>query len=98
MTGGAAAAAVGLMTGKCPEVIKVEPPIGKTLYLDVIPGAMGVCSVIKDAGDDPDVTDKSEIVTQVESFPKREKSLSLAARDRCITEEGLKLPVGRICH
>ena len=57
MTGGAAAAALWLVTGKCPEVIRVETPIGKTLYLDVIPKEPGVCGVIKDAGDDPDVTD-----------------------------------------
>lgn len=95
MTGGAAAAAIWLTTGKCPDVVKVETPIGKTLYLDVIPGAMGVCSVIKDAGDDPDVTDKSEIVTQVELLPEEGEITFVGGEGvGVITEEGLKLPVG----
>ena len=34
MTGGAAASAIWQLTGTCPDVIKVETPIGKPLYLD----------------------------------------------------------------
>ena len=49
-------------------VVKVDTPIGKTLYLDIIPREFGVCGVVKDAGDDPDVTNGSEIVTKVELF------------------------------
>ena len=41
MTGGAAASAIWQLTGQCPDVIKVETPIGKTLYLDVIPKSFG---------------------------------------------------------
>ena len=37
MTGGAEASVIWQTTGKCPSVVKVETPIGKTLYLDIIP-------------------------------------------------------------
>ena len=68
MTGGAEASVIWQTTGKCPSVVKVETPIGKTLYLDIIPKEFGVCGVVKDAGDDPDVTNGSEIITKVELF------------------------------
>ena len=55
MTGGAEASVIWQTTGKCPSVVKVDTPIGKTLYLDIIPREFGVCGVVKDAGDDPDV-------------------------------------------
>ncbi|MCD8021290.1 MAG: cobalt-precorrin-5B (C(1))-methyltransferase, partial [Clostridiales bacterium] len=114
MTGGAAAAAQWIVTGICPDVIRVDTPIGKTLYLDVIPKSertdlsqevvskseetntsiemntskdfntfaekgrsvnrdrvLRTCGIIKDAGDDPDVTGGSEIVTTVELLPEK---------------------------
>lgn len=71
MTGGAEASVIWQTTGKCPSVVKVETPIGKTLYLDIIPKEFGVCGVVKDAGDDPDVTNGSEIITKVELFDGR---------------------------
>ena len=37
MTGGAEASVIWQTTGKCPSVVKVDTPIGKTLYLDIIP-------------------------------------------------------------
>ena len=53
MTGGAEASVIWQTTGKCPSVVKVDTPIGKKLYLDIIPREFGVCGVVKDAGDDP---------------------------------------------
>lgn len=95
MTGGAAAAAIWQLTGQCPNVIRVETPIGKTLYLDVIPKTFGTCSVVKDAGDDPDVTNGSEIVTSVRiSEEKGEITFIGGEGIGVITQEGLKLPVG----
>lgn len=95
MTGGAAAAALWLTTGKCPDVVRVDTPIGKTLYLDVIPKAPGTCAIIKDAGDDPDVTHGSEIITRVDLLPG-EGEIRFAGGEGVgtITQEGLKLPVG----
>ena len=65
MTGGAEASVIWQTTGKCPSVVKVETPIGKTLYLDIIPKEFGVCGVVKDAGDDPDVTTGAWIYAKV---------------------------------
>lgn len=138
MTGGAAAAAQWIVTGKCPDVIRVDTPIGKTLYLDVIPKSertdlsqevvskseetntsiemntskdfntfaekgrsvnrdrvLRTCGIIKDAGDDPDVTGGSEIVTTVELLPEKGE-ISFVGDEGIgvVTQEGLKLPVG----
>ena len=95
MTGGATAAALWLTTGKCPDVIKVETPIGKTLYLDVIPKEKGTCGIVKDAGDDPDVTNGSEVITSVKILPE-DGEITFVGDDGIgtITQEGLKLPVG----
>ncbi len=95
MTGGATAAALWLTTGKCPDVIKVEMPIGKTLYLDVIPKEKGTCGIVKDAGDDPDVTNGSEVITSVKILPE-DGEITFVGDDGIgtITQEGLKLPVG----
>ena len=95
MTGGAAAAALWLTTGKCPDIITVETPIGKTLYLDVIPKEKGTCGIVKDAGDDPDVTNGSEVITSVEILPE-DGEITFVGGDGIgtITQEGLKLPVG----
>ena len=95
MTGGAAAAALWLTTGTCPEVVEVETPIGRTLYLDVSPKEKGVCGIVKDAGDDPDVTNGSEVITKVELLPE-DGAITFVGGDGIgtVTEEGLKLPVG----
>ena len=95
MTGGAAAAALWLTTGTCPEVVEVETPIGRTLYLDVIPKEKGVCGIVKDAGDDPDMTNGSEVITKVELLPE-DGAITFVGGDGIgtVTEEGLKLPVG----
>ena len=95
MTGGAAAAALWLTTGKCPDVIRVDTPIGKTLYLDVIPKTPGTCGIIKDAGDDPDVTHGSEIITTVKILEEDGEIRFMGGEGiGTITQEGLKLPVG----
>ena len=96
MTGGAAASALWQMTGTCPSVVKVETPIGKICYLDIIPGEFGTCTVIKDAGDDPDVTDQSRVVTRVE-FSDEEGEISFVGGEGIgtVTQEGLKIPPGQ---
>jgi cobalt-precorrin-5B (C1)-methyltransferase len=95
MTGGAAAAALWLITGKCPDVIRVDTPIGKTLYLDVVPKTPGTCGIVKDAGDDPDVTNGSEIITSVEILEEDGEIRFVGGEGiGTITQEGLKMPPG----
>ena len=96
MTGGAEASVIWQTTGKCPSVVKVDTPIGKTLYLDIIPREFGVCGVVKDAGDDPDVTNGSEIVTKVELFEEEGDIFFFGGEGvGTITQEGLKIPPGQ---
>ncbi len=95
MTGGAAASALWQMTGNCPDVVRVDTPIGKTLYLDVIAHEYGTCGIIKDAGDDPDVTHGSEIITRVD-ISEEDGEITFVGGEGVgtITQDGCKVPVG----
>lgn len=95
MTGGAAASALWQTTGRCPDIVEVETPIGKTLYLEVIPRGSGACGIIKDAGDDPDVTHGSEVITSVEILD-RDGPISFIGGEGIgrVTQKGLKIPPG----
>ncbi len=96
MTGAAAASAIWQTEGHCPAVIRVDTPIGKTLYLDVIPGEDFSCTVIKDAGDDPDVTNGSRVISRVEILPE-DGEITFAGGEGIgtVTMEGLKIPPGQ---
>ena len=95
MTGGASASALWQTTGTCPPVIRVDTPIGKTLYLDVIPKEYGACAIVKDGGDDPDVTTGCQIITRVEIMDHDgEITFSGGEGVGIITQDGLKYPVG----
>ncbi len=95
MTGGAAASAIWQTTGRCPDMVEVETPIGKTLYLEVIPRENRACGIIKDAGDDPDVTHGSEVITQVEILDENGPISFIGGKGiGRVTQEGLKIPPG----
>lgn len=96
MTGGAAASAIWQTTGRCPDVIRVDTPIGKTLYLDVVPGPYGTCTIIKDAGDDPDITNGSEVITRVD-IGETDGDITFVGGKGIgtVTQEGLKIPPGQ---
>ena len=95
MTGGAAASAIWQLTGHCPDTIEVETPIGKTLYLEVIPEGDGACGIIKDAGDDPDVTHGSKIITSVQILEEDGPIRFVGGEGiGMVTQEGLKIPPG----
>lgn len=64
-TAAAVAAATSLLKGQCPETVPVRLPDGETLHLPVQYG-QGYAACVKDAGDDPDVTDGLEIRARVE--------------------------------
>lgn len=71
----ARAAAVGLVTGQVPEQIKCLLPNGNRVKFDVIDG---YCEedrthavVIKDAGDDPDVTNKARLTADLRRLPNQ---------------------------
>lgn len=94
-TAAAMASAIWQMEGKCPVSMEVDTPIGKKLLLPVVPMSDGVCGVVKDAGDDPDVTDGCTVVVQVkmEDF-KGPVAFCAGEGVGTVKSEGLKVPVG----
>lgn len=66
---GASKAAAYMLMGEEPELVEIDTPSGVVLHLAVnsrkLDKDQAVCSIIKDAGDDPDVTDGVEIFARV---------------------------------
>jgi cobalt-precorrin-5B (C1)-methyltransferase len=101
----AAAAAQGalreLLELPCLETVEVDLPGGGSLSIPLHAhgrqGSRGEAAVIKDAGDDPDVTNGAEIRTQVWRLPRGDKEeiifLGGAGVGR-VTKPGLVLAVG----
>lgn len=67
--GAAKAAAIGLLTGSIPEYVEIDTPAGVVLKLRVenpiVEEDTASCCIVKDAGDDPDMTDGMEIYARV---------------------------------
>lgn len=99
-TGSCAAAAalarcLWLRDGKCPEQVCITVPEGRQYIPNIIPHGDGSCGVIKDSGDDPDITNGMEIISKVELLDG-DGGICFAAGEGVgiITEEGLKIPKG----
>jgi cobalt-precorrin-5B (C1)-methyltransferase len=97
---GAAQAAVRMLAGQAaPDWVEVEAPNGRILTLPVgdcrMERGTARCSVVKDAGDDPDVTDGIKVFAQA-SF-RDEAGVVIEAGEGIgrVTLPGLKIPVGR---
>ena len=66
-TTGSCAAAAALASclwqrdGVCPERVSIVVPAGRTYAPEIVPHEDFLCGVIKDAGDDPDITNGAEI-------------------------------------
>ena len=95
----ARAAAIGLVTGQVPEQIESMLPNGQRVTFTV---AEGCCDakhahavVIKDAGDDPDCTDKAHLTADLELLPELKNEIVLAGGEGVgtITMRGLGLEV-----
>ncbi len=89
-----------LLTGYCPELVMVSLPDREKLNIPV--NSCGLnrsgtseCTVIKDAGDDPDVTHKAVIGARVSTLPESE-GIVIAAGEGVgrITKPGLELAPG----
>lgn len=97
-TAAAKAAIMALLTGKKVKDIDFKIPEGETLHMPVesvaIKGNSAIASVVKDAGDDPDVTDKSLISVKV-SFAEHDGIRFFGGEGiGTVTLPGLGLPVG----
>lgn len=68
-TAGAKAAAIGLLTGRCPKRVTITLPRGETPAFEIVDssvaGDAARAAVQKDAGDDPDVTHGALVQTEV---------------------------------
>lgn len=97
-TAAAKAATIGLVTGVIPEVVTIHLPAGRdatfALHQRRFEGDAVLCSVIKDAGDDPDVTHGAEICARVSR--RAEPGIELAGGQGVgtVTRPGLGLPIG----
>ena len=81
--------------GKCPGQVCITVPEGRKYAPEVIAHPDGSCGVVKDSGDDPDITKGMEIVARVELMPEDGEIRFRAGRGvGIITEPGLKFPVG----
>jgi cobalt-precorrin-5B (C1)-methyltransferase len=102
-TGTAAAAAAGaaclvLLDRGWPESVPVQLPIGRVLDIPINllawDGEDAAAGVVKDAGDDPDVTHGAEIIATVRRVPEPGIHLRGGPGVGTVTRPGLELPVG----
>lgn len=93
----AQAAALLLLTGKVPAELRLDTPGGLTFTLPVeqphLDGDAAVCTVRKDAGDDPDITNGVGITAAVRRAPEGVMIDGGAGVGR-VTRPGLAMPVG----
>jgi cobalt-precorrin-5B (C1)-methyltransferase len=101
-TAAATAAYQALLTGDFPDPVSITLPRGEeprfSLKRAELSGPQATASVIKDAGDDPDVTHGAEIVVTVALEPGGEKNRGVIFRAGegvgTVTRPGLALAVG----
>lgn len=94
----AKAATLALLTGKWPEQVVVTLPIGETTTMTPVEQQMGegwaFCCMVKDAGDDPDVTHGALICARVRLTDTPGIMLKGGKGVGVVTRPGLGLPVG----
>lgn len=94
----AKAAAIALITGKRLEKVSVELPDGEQVELKThgirCEDGKGFCCVVKDAGDDPDVTNGAEVWAEVEL--RRNGGIAIEGGDGVgvARKPGLKVRIG----
>lgn len=97
----AAAAAKGaamlLITGEKPKAVTIPLPSGERIEIPVsdcfLKEDSAVCKIIKDAGDDPDVTHGMEICARVSKIPQGVNIVGGVGIGK-VTKPGLSCPVG----
>lgn len=98
----ARAAALGLLQGTVPPTVRCRLPNGQEVDFTVIDGrvdtvgALAHAVVVKDAGDDPDVTHGAHLTADVLLLPHRQGEITLKGGQGIgvITKPGLGLEVG----
>ncbi len=96
----ATAAALGLETGAIPDLVEILLPEDRRPVFPVaereLSGGVARATVVKDAGDDPDVTNGASIAAQLRVLPGAAGEVRLlgGAGVGRVTRAGLGLPVG----
>lgn len=94
----AKAALLTLLTGSVPDRVTITLPCGEEVELPVArmekEDESVVCSVVKDAGDDPDVTNQREICTKITLSPVSGVQFVAGEGVGTVTLPGLGLAVG----
>jgi cobalt-precorrin-5B (C1)-methyltransferase len=97
-TAAAVAAAELLRDGRAPTSVEVRLPKGRSISVPVAEAAMregaAVCVVVKDAGDDPDVTNRARIGASVRRSASPGIALAGGPGVGRVTKPGLALPPG----
>lgn len=92
---GALASCLWQRDGFCPDHVHLTVPGGKEYVPEILPHEGYACGVLKDSGDDPDITRGMEIITRVELSEEDGPIRFLGGEGvGVITEPGLKIPVG----
>ncbi|OGW78055.1 MAG: hypothetical protein A3I73_05055 [Omnitrophica bacterium RIFCSPLOWO2_02_FULL_45_16] len=95
----AKAAAIMLINKKAINSVDVETPNGVRLNLNIVDQKIArnfaQCAVVKDAGDDPDVTDGARIYAKVRYCGKKGISITGAEGVGVVTKPGLAVEVGK---
>jgi cobalt-precorrin-5B (C1)-methyltransferase len=96
--GAAKAATLMLLTGKPLDWVEVETPSRMKLHLPVIDPEIGdryaSCGVVKDSGDDPDITHGAKIYATVRISDRRGVTIRGGKGVGVVTKPGLAVPVG----
>ncbi len=96
--GAAKASAMMLVTGKPIEGVEVKTPSGVTLFLPIIDPEIGddyaKCGVVKDSGDDPDITNGITIYATVRFSTSLGVTIRGGEGVGIVTKPGLAVPVG----
>ena len=97
-TAAAKAAAVRLVSGEFPDPVTITLPKGQTpsfpLALEGVSGGRAICGIVKDAGDDPDVTHGATVIASVGASKAPGVRFRAGEGVGTITKAGLPLPVG----
>lgn len=91
------AAAIAVITGSIPSHVEIDTPKGIRLDLEVtgrFEGQGAVCTVIKDSGDDPDVTDGMPVCSLVTPIDDEEIIIDGGEGVGRVTRPGLWQQVG----
>ncbi|MHB1855662.1 MAG: cobalt-precorrin-5B (C(1))-methyltransferase [Acidimicrobiales bacterium] len=92
------AAVLWLTTGQIPARVDIALPAGRRVGFDVliVDATRGICAVVKDAGDDPDVTHGAHLTARAAWAEAGDRTVVLSAGDGVgtVTLPGLGIPVG----